>query len=432
MNATACRSARQACEDALALMNAPTARAAMVTIIDRRARREAELSDERKKQGTERSSLDGMPIVWKDLFDIVGTVTTCGSASQRASPTARRDSALVRRARQLGMVTVGKTNLSEFAFSGLGINRAFGTPVNPLDPDRIPGGSSSGAATAVAAGVIPLAIGTDTSGSVRVPAAFTGCVGFRASYQRYGRNDFRPLSPTLDSVGLIARTVDVIREFDSLAATVVDRDDVSLPPRVIVPAGEWVDGCTSGVRAAFGDAVRRMRDDGVVVVTAELPSLREAQRVMDENATIVGADAYRRYGHLLADGTGIEAATRRRLACNVGKDREVGIVRAAMAGLRRLFAAELNGALLICPTVRHEPPTVDARMRSDELYDEINTSTLRTTMVLSYLGTCGISLPIRDLPIGVLVSAPAGCDRRLLACASRMMDAVAARASGAD
>ena len=425
MRVAACERASLACDRSLAQIGDGVGDAAMITVTGTRARREAEQSDERRDRGARRSSLDGVPIAWKDVFDVVGTVTTCGSATQRAAPSARRDSALVRRARRLGMVTIGKTNLSEFAFSGLGINRTFGTPVNPLDPSRVPGGSSSGAATAVAAGITSLAVGTDTSGSVRVPAAFTGCVGFRASHRRYGPNDFRPLSPSLDSVGVIARTVDLIREFDQLMTTVADGEPDPSRIRAVVPDGEWVDGCTPGVRAAFDGAVERLRDDGVAVTTAELTSLREAQRLMDDNGTVVGSDAYRRYGHLLSSGVDIEPATRRRLLRSTGDDAALRTVRAAMPGLRRMLAAELNGALLICPTVTHEPPIIEALLESDELYDEVNASTLRTTMALSYLGTCGASLPVGRLPIGLMVSAPAGSDRTLLACASRMADVVA-------
>lgn len=425
MSSVARDSARLACDRSLARMHEAAANASMIAITEHRARREAELSDQRLANGATLSSLDGVPVVWKDVFDVAGTVTTCGSASLRNSPPAQRDSTLVRRAQQLGMLTVGKTNLSEFAFSGLGINSTFGTPINPLDPLCVPGGSSSGAATAVATGIAPLAVGTDTSGSVRVPAAFTGCVGFRSSPKRYGPNDFCPLSPTLDSIGIIGRSVDLIREFDNLLTTSADRGRASACSRVIVPAGEWIEACTPMVRDAFVGAVERLRAAGISVSTAEMVSLREAQRLMDENATIVGSEAFLRYGRLLACRAAIEPATRRRLISNLGSERAVRPVRAAMVGLRKMFTAELAGSLLICPTVRHEPPALEPLLQSSELYDAFNASTLRTTMALSYLGTCGLSLPIRDLPVGLLLSAPAGVDSSLLAFGSLVADVVA-------
>ncbi|MCV7169233.1 amidase [Mycobacterium manitobense] len=394
----------------------------MITVTAQRARRESELSDERLRTGRPLSALDGLPIVWKDVFDVAGTVTTLGSASRRHGDAATADGALVRRASNLGTVTVGKTNLSEFAFSGLGINRAFGTPVNPIDPGLVPGGSSSGAAVAVATGIAPLAVGTDTSGSVRVPAAFTGCVGFRASFNRYGRNDFHPLSPALDTVGVIAKTVARILDFDRALAS--DADYVDSPKlRLVVPTGELIDECSDAVANAFAAAVDRLRGAGAVT-TAEVPSLRQAQHLLDTHGTIVGADAYATYRRLLEQPQDIEPATRRRLVASARFEHTVDVVRKAMPALRRQFATELGGGLLLCPTVRHAPPRIADLLTSEQVYDAANASTLRTTMVLSYLGTCGISLPLGRSPIGMLLSAPFGHDRRLLTAAMTVQAAI--------
>jgi aspartyl-tRNA(Asn)/glutamyl-tRNA(Gln) amidotransferase subunit A len=428
-------SARQWCEHALTRTEAPAARSTMITVTARRARDEADRSDERRRTGKLRSPLDGVPIVFKDLFDVAGTVTTCGSASLAGRPPAPSDSALVRRAHELGLVMIGKTNLSEFAFSGLGGNQTFGTPVNPLGSVLVPGGSSSGSAVAVATGIAPLAVGTDTSGSIRVPAAFTGCVGFRASHNRYGHNDFQALSPTLDSVGFIARSVRDIRALDRLLA-----DDADCRPpkrlRAVIPSGDWVDDCTVGVRAAFTAAVDTLRGIGVDIVTARLASLDHAQRLIDEHGTIVGAEAYDKYGHLLAAQAGIEPATRRRLARNSGSRDAVAALRDAMPALRQQFTTELAGAVLLCPTVRHEPPRIDALLASEALYDATNASTLRTTMVLSYLGTCGVTLPLArdDKPAlaGLLVSAPSGRDATALSYAAEFAAAGYPIGGGAD
>lgn len=409
--------AAERCERALALSLDPEMRAAMITVTGQRARAEAEASDRRRRTGTPRSDLDGVPITWKDVFDVEGTVATAGSAAQ--SGTAARDSSLVRRARDLGLVTIGKTNLSELAFSGLGINQRFGTPTNPNGADLVPGGSSSGAAVSVTAGVVPLAVGTDTSGSIRVPAAFCGCVGFRASKHRYGADDFVPLSPTLDSVGILARSVGHIAALDKLLAVGPRRNSVhDKAIRAVVPAGEWIDECSSAVGARFDAAVGALRDKGVAVDVVPLTSLPEAQRLMDAHGTIVGAEAYARYGRCAA---ALEPATRRRLDSNVDTERTVGAVRSAMPTLRRRLATELGGAVLLCPTVRHEPPRIDDVLADDERYDTSNASTLRTTMVLSYLGMCSISLPLAGpdgrSAVGLMASLPHGEDERLLAAA---------------
>lgn len=417
-NAVATLSAAEVCDRALTRARSVVGRAAMITVTTQRARREADRSDGRRRRGALRSPLDGVPVVWKDLFDVADTITTCGSAALFDRPPAAADSALVRRMGALGMVTLGKTNLSEFAFSGLGINRRFGTPVNPVDPALVPGGSSSGAAVAVAAGIAAVAVGTDTSGSVRVPAAFCGCVGFRASHERYGRNDFHALSPTLDSVGFIARAVDDIRLLDRL---VRDIDEVAAPStiRAVIADGEWIDDCTPGVRAAFDTAVHLLREHGVQFSKRRLPSLQRAQDLIDAHGTIVGADAYSIYGHLLSESADIEPATRRRLARNAEAATSVMSVRRAMSALRRQFTEELGDAVLLCPTVRHEPPRIDDLLACPERYDAANASTLRTTMVLSYLGTCGVTLPLTGRsPTGLLLSASAGHDSRLLAITS--------------
>lgn len=397
--------ARRACERALA--RAADAGPTMITVTAQRARCEAQDSDERRRRGAVRSPLDGVPVVWKDLFDVEGTVTTAGSALWCDRPAAARDSALVARLRDLGLVTIGKANLSEFAFSGLGVNRRFGTPVNPVDPARVPGGSSSGSAVAVASGLVPIAIGTDTSGSVRVPAAYTGCVGYRASRHRYGPHDFHALSPTLDSVGVLARTLADIRLLDR---SLTGAGDGVPAGRLVAPAGEWLDDCTPGVRAAFDAAVREL---GAEVRRFE--SMESAQRLFDEHGTIVGAEAYTAFGAL----SGVEPATRRRLIRNATVD--AAPLRRAMAPLRRRFEAELGDAVLVCPTVRHEPPRI-ADLATDAAYDAANASTLRTTMVLSYLGACGVSLPVAGA--GLLLSAPAGRDGALLATAERIEPAL--------
>lgn len=378
-------------------------RPTMVAVTAERAREEARASDRRPRP---LSPLDGIPVVWKDLFDIAGTTTTCGSVLLAETPPATRDAVLVRRLHTLGMLTIGKTNLSEFAFSGLGVNRHFGTPVNPLDPTRVPGGSSSGAAVAVVTGVAPLAVGTDTSGSIRVPAAFTGTVGYRASHERYGRNDFRALSPTLDCVGFVARSVTGIRLLDSLLAPEPGSAPVH---RAVIPAGEWIDDCTPDIRTAFDAAVYRLRRNGITVTTRAMPALEQAQRLLDEHGTIVGAEAYATYGGL----TGVEPATQRRLQHNAHVTAE--LVRAAMPQLRSNFRADLAGAVLLCPTVRHEAPRVADLLASQSAYDAANASTLRTTMVLSYLGACGVTLPVPGA--GILVSAPEGDDATVLATA---------------
>ncbi|WP_406230747.1 amidase family protein [Nocardia sp. NBC_01009] len=399
----------------------PDSAAVMITVTGERARYQAQASDLRASRGARRSRLDGVPIAWKDVFDVQGTVTTCGSASHLHDEPAVVDSHLVRRVHNSGLVTIGKTNLSEFAFSGLGINLCFGTPANPLDPELITGGSSSGSAVAVARGIVTLAVGTDTSGSVRVPAALCGIVGYRASPGRYGPHDFAPLSATLDSVGVFATTVEDLAALDRVLLPTRPRRR-PLPLRFVVPAGEWSQDTTAEIADDIDVAVAELRAAGADVQFRHLPSLSTAQSLMDDIGTIVGAEAYRLHRHRLDSTMPIEPATRRRLESNTHTADSIGPVYAAMSALRAEFAADLDDATLLCPTVRRMPPRA-ADLQSDaDWYDSANAAVLRTTMVLSYLGSCGITLPapaVRPGPrTGILLSRPSDDDMALLDCAA--------------
>ncbi|WP_342801690.1 amidase family protein [Nocardia sp. No.11] len=432
----------------------PDSATTLVTVTAERARLQAAVGDRRAARGLRRSVLDGVPIVWKDLFDLQGTVTTCGSASHQYDEPAAVDSLLVRRAHDRGLVTLGKTTLSEFAFSGLGVNTRFGTPTNPVAPDLIPGGSSSGSAVAVARGLVPLAVGTDTSGSVRIPAALCGVLGFRASPGRYGPHDFAPLSPTLDSVGLFATTVTDIAALDGLLlpsgstpslgsapvgqgfeGRTTGRERIAghgneslrttagfdaarpLPPRFVVPTGEWTDDLAAPIAENFARTVAHLRAAGAAVEVRALASLVTAQRLLDDHGTIVGAEAHRLHGHRLRSTMPIEPATRRRLEANAHTATTIAPVYAALPGLRADFAAELGAATLLCPTIRRLPPPITDLLADPDAYDTANATILRTTMLLSYLGSCGISLPTPSRHPGhsVLLSRHGGADGALLA-----------------
>ena len=197
-------------ERTLAAIAASSDQAIFTEVLAKRARGEAEASRKRLKAGRPLGPLDGVPLAWKDLFDIEGRVTTAGSVVLSSNQPATRDAALVAAAVRGGMVTIGMTNLTEFAYSGIGLNPHFGTPRNPCDDKvaRSPGGSSSGSAVAVAAGLAPVAIGTDTGGSIRVPAAFNGITGYKTSTGHYPMAGVFPLSRTLDTLGPFAHTVE--------------------------------------------------------------------------------------------------------------------------------------------------------------------------------------------------------------------------------
>lgn len=363
----------------------------------------------------------GPLVAWKDLFDVAGTRSTNGSASRRDAPVATEDAPVVRNLAAAGGVCVGKTNQSEFAFSGLGLNPHFGNPVNPLAPDRVPGGSSSGSAVAVADGIVDLAVGSDTAGSVRIPAAFCGVVGYKASIDRYDRAGMLPLAPSLDTIGVL--TPDVAAAV--LADAWLRGAPVSLPEarfRCVVPTGELVDDCDPSVAAAFKDMLSTLERSGVDVEHRGLPSLAEAQDLMDRHGALNVAEAYHQHGHFLTDPGDVDPLVLRRLARFDAAGEP--LVRAARAGLRARLTEELAGAVLLCPTVRDPAPPVAPLLADLDLMESANRRALRTTLLLSYFGLPGVALPHGTLPGGlrgsVLVSTPAGDDDRLLAVATAL------------
>ncbi|UZA51468.1 amidase family protein [Moraxella bovis] len=180
---------------------------AFISLTKELAYAQAQSAKIRWQRGNPLSIFDGIPIAYKDLFDIKQTITTAGAKLRMHAPPATQDAHVVSTLHHMGLTCVGKTNLSEFAYSGLGLNPHFGTPTNVTNPDHVAGGSSSGSATVVGHGIVPLAMGTDTAGSIRIPASFNGLVGFRASRQRYDKQGVFPLADSLDTLGPIAHDV---------------------------------------------------------------------------------------------------------------------------------------------------------------------------------------------------------------------------------
>src|SRR5699024_882815 len=209
-------SATSLLDEALATAAEPNARAVYTRFFEQTAHAEAQAVDIQRDAGVPTGPLAGLPVAVKDLFDVAGQVARSGSRLLADQPPATEDAAAVRRLRQAGSVIVGHANMTEFAYSGLGLNPHYGTPPNPLDEARIPGGSSSGSAVAVARGMAAAGLATDTGGSVRIPAAFCGLVGFKPTQSRIPNAGMFPLSTTLDSIGPIAPSVDCCARMDAV------------------------------------------------------------------------------------------------------------------------------------------------------------------------------------------------------------------------
>src|SRR5438128_2908329 len=240
----------------------------------------ADASDRFRKEGVVPSALAGLPVSIKDLFDIAGEVTTAGSKILRDAPPATADAVAVARLRAAGAVVIGRSNMTEFAFSGIGINPHYGTPANPYDRGRrrIPGGSSSGAAVSVADGMAAFALGTDTGGSVRIPAALCGIAGFKPPRHRVPLDGALPLATPLDSVGPLAPTVECCTTVFQILAGEEPRPPAAaaLPGlRLGIPKNYMLEDLDIEVMQAFASAIERLARRGAKPVELAVPEFDE-------------------------------------------------------------------------------------------------------------------------------------------------------------
>jgi aspartyl-tRNA(Asn)/glutamyl-tRNA(Gln) amidotransferase subunit A len=380
---------------------------------------EADAIDRLRQAGLAGGQLAGLPIALKALFDVTGEITHAGSQGWQAP--AETDALIVSRLRSEGAVITGHTNMTEFAYSGLGLNPHYGTPENPLAPGRIPGGSSSGAAVAVAHGMAAGAIGTDTGGSVRIPAAFCGLVGFKPSQSRVPRDGAFPLSDSLDSVGPIAQTVDCCARLD---AVLTGRQYLPLRPlslkglRFVVPADYMLDDLDNTVAQAFACSLNSLRDAGANVIEAPAPVLTALPELM-EGGGFTAAESYFVHRQSLADhGDQYDPRVRSRI------ERGSAITAADYLELCRRrqqrkqeadeWLQDYDG--LLAPTVPVVPPRFE-ELTADEDYARLNLLILRPPTVASMLDLCSITLPNHKpgyLPGGLMLIGRNGMDDTLL------------------
>ena len=406
--------------------------ALFTTLTRERALLEAQCSTLRWAQGRALGPLDGIPLVWKDLFDVAGTPTSAGSAWYADAPPAAADAPVVAALARAGAVAIGKVNLSEFAFSGLGLNHRYGNPVNPRSRDvpRVPGGSSSGSAAAVASGLVPIGMGSDTGGSLRIPAAFQGLVGYQPTATRHDRRHVYPLSATLDSVGPIAHTVqDCISVDAAMHGHAAWGDDVVAPAamntlRFLVPTNLVFDDAEPEVRPVFDAAVQALRTAGARIDDEAVPEFDAIAALTAKHGTLVAAEAYH-WHHARVDGPHTERFEARVLA-RLQRGRTMSAhdlltIHGTRAALRASFQARLAGRVLLMPTVVHVAPECAPLDASDELYHRVNALTLRNTSMGNLLGLCGMSLPIgtgrAGMPLGAVLQCANGADDALFAAA---------------
>jgi aspartyl-tRNA(Asn)/glutamyl-tRNA(Gln) amidotransferase subunit A len=399
---------------------------ACLTVYAQAARAAADAAGARARAGQSLGPLDGAIVSIKDLFDVSGEVTRAGSrVLAEEGLVAAADAPVVRRLRAAGAVIVAKTNMSEFAFSGVGTNPHFGTPGNPFDRKRVPGGSTSGGAVAVADGMCEIAIGSDTGGSTRIPAALCGIVGWKPSSQRIPTEGAFPLSFTLDSIGAMAKSVAECAAADAVMAGERAEDLQPVPLsalRLGILRGLPFEGIDKTVGEAFAAAIGRIG--------------RKGARLSDETITLIGdmvavnakggfapAEAYAIHRERLKRrGDRIDPNVRARI------ERGAGMTAADyidMGQARRRLVRAMDARLatldaLVLPTTPIVAPKI-ADVATADTFGRNNAMLLRNTAIVNFFDLCAVSLPLvrgRGLATGLMLVARNGADRRLLAIAA--------------
>ncbi len=384
----------------------------------------ADASDRMRKDGIVPSPLAGLPVSIKDLFDIAGDVTTAGSKILRDAAPATADAVAVARLRAAGAVIIGRSNMTEFAFSGIGINPHHGTPANPYDrrARRIPGGSSSGAAVSVADGMAAFALGTDTGGSVRIPAALCGIAGFKPTLARISREGTFPLSTTLDSIGPLAPTVACCATvFQVLAG----EPPHALAPaelsglRLGVPKNTMLEDLDVEVMQALEATLQRFSRRGAKILEIEVPEFGEVAKA-NSSGGISPPEAYAVHRGWIDREREFDPRVRERIL-------KGGSVLAAdyieLLGIRTRLMRSFTRAnydiidVLVMPTVPRIAPRIEDLERDAEIFRQVNGLMLRNTNPINFLDGCALTLPIHapgDAPVGMMVVGFSGDDERVL------------------
>jgi aspartyl-tRNA(Asn)/glutamyl-tRNA(Gln) amidotransferase subunit A len=394
-----------------------------------RAIEEARAARERARGGTRRTLLDGVPVSWKDLFDSTGVATESGSLLLEGRvPT--KDAKLLSIATGAGMVCLGKTHQTELAFSGLGVNPVTATPPNKGMPGHAPGGSSSGAAASLAHGIAALAMGSDTGGSVRIPAAWNNLAGLKITWGMLPDAGLVPLCPSFDTPGPLARTIeDLAIAFDILkggtghAAFAPAASLTGL--RFHVAETLVLDDCDPEIRSAFEGAVEKLAKAGARITRGPIETFSPTAAI---GPKLYPFEAWREWGSRIeAQGEKMFEPVRRRFA--QGKSvtaSEYEAARQEMVVLRQAFLDDTEAAdAVLMPTVPILPPKVDTLLADADYFTARNLLALRNTRFANTLGLCAVTLPLSQKASGLqMLGKPFG-DTRLLSIAGAAERALA-------
>jgi len=395
-----------------------------VRVTAERAKREAAEAAARAKAGFRRSPIDGVPLSWKELFDVAGEPSTACSNLLKNN-VATKDAVSVDRLTRAGAVLLGKTTMTELAFSGLGLNPIFGTPANPHDPAiaRAPGGSSSGAGVSVARGLAAAGLGTDTGGSVRIPAAWNGLVGLKTTWGRVPLRGTVPLSPSLDTIGPLTHTVaDAATLFSLLSRSSADIHNVSVRDHaVLVPDNLAFDGLDAGIAKTIEQAIHQLGAAGLKIVHKPIPALDEVQALAWGGPSILTAEAFGLWGERVEAGQNdmFSAVASRFMMGKHGQAPDLAVGLLLRAEIQARYAKETEGYdAVLLPSVAISPPKIEPLLVDDDAYGRANSMALRNTTLGNQLGLCALTLPVGSdalgLPVGLMLQAAPGKDELLL------------------
>lgn len=428
-------SSRALTEQALARIEDPKGegKRAFIKVYKAQALAAAEASDALRKAGIVPSPLAGLPVSIKNLCDVAGETTLAGSRALDDAPPAKQDAPVVARLRAAGAVIVGSTNMSEFAFTGVGANPHYGTPGNPADRARVPGGSSSGAAVSIGDRMAVAALGTDTGGSVRIPAALCGIVGFKPTARRVPTDSVVPLSTSLDSIGPLANTVECCAIVDAVFAA----EPIQVPDaaplaglRFAIPRHYVLDDVDTTVGKAFERACKALAAKGVRIEHIDLPQLTELPAI-NARGTFAAAEAYAWHKDLIArrgNEYDPNVAPRIQAAAKMTAHDYIALLTNRASLQKRVSAVTQNYDAVIMPTCAIVAPTI-AEVEASDVFARKNLLLLRNTAVGNFLDRCGISLPchvIGELPVGFMLMGEAMADKRILAMARSVAPVVRA------
>lgn len=398
-------------------------RGTFTAILRDRALAEANASSERWAQGTPLGLFDGVPLVWKDLFDIAGTRTTASSLAYLDSPLAKEDAAAVAFYSAQGGINLAKVGLSEFAYSALGINPGLGTPANAAisGERRISGGSSSGTAVAVKKGLVSVGMGTDTSGSIRIPAAFQGLYGYKPSGDFYRDTaGIMPLSTTLDTFGPIAASLQDCYDLYCLFAQqppqlleqiLAERSDGEVPLRYCVPTNIFKWEIDQDVLDCFEQLLLQLEGEGYTIERIDVPAIDAVADIMDRYGTFAAAESSYYHRALLQDERRQKIHPRvlsRMARANSMSAVDYLTLKAKRSEILALMREQYSSTIFLMPTVAMEAPLLAPLEVDDEAFFRENLRAMRLTVVGNFLAWDSITLPMgfgdEGLPLGLMVS----------------------------